>query len=149
VLADPNAKGEPGSGVTLTPSEVTASSSRTASENSHDSIAYKFAIAIKNTGDKTIAAVKWAYFFEPKDPAREGLAYLFTTRTNIPPGKEKTLNDTLRVIPGKGLTIKLPAKRNQALFNERAAILRLDYTDGTAWQSPAEMRSSPSTNSSH
>lgn len=149
VLADPNAKGESGSGVTVTSSEVTASSSRSASENSHESVAYKFMICIKNTGDKTIAAVKWAYFFEPKDPARDGLAYLFTTRANISPGKEKTLNDSLPVIPGKGLAIKLPAKRNQALFNERVAILRLDYSDGTSWQSAAETRGSPSTNSSH
>ena len=147
VLADPNAKGESGSGVTPTPSSVTAFPSQTASDTSHDSIAYKFMIGIKNTGDKTIAAVKWAYFFEAKDPAREGLAYLFTTRTNISPGKEKTLNDSLPVVPGKGLAIKLPAKRNQALFNERVAILRLDYSDGTSWQSVADTRSSPSTSS--
>ena len=138
VLADPNAKGEPGPGEILNPSGITTTSSRKTPENTHDFIAYKFAISIKNTGDKTIAGVKWAYFFEPKDPAHEGMAYLFMTQTNISPGKEKTLNDMLGTKSGTGVNAKLPSKRNQALYNERVAIIRLDYTDGSSWQSASD-----------
>ncbi len=139
VLADPNAKGEPGPAEILNPSGITGPSPRTSTESTRDVIAYKFTISIKSTSSKTIVGVKWAYFFEPKDPAREGLAYLFVTKTNIPPGKEKTLNDSLSSSSGPGAPAKLPSKHNQALFNERVAILRLDYADGSAWQSAADV----------
>ena len=146
VLADPNAKGEPGPSEILNPSGAGVASSRSSAEDTRDVIDYKFAVSLRNTGSKTIVAVKWAYFFEPKDPAREGLAYLFTTKTNISPGKERTLNDSLVSSGGRGGgsgdtkgSTKLPSKHNQALFNERVAILQLDYADGSSWQSAADV----------
>ena len=138
VLADPTANGEPGPAAILNPSGINPPSSQSTSENSRDFMAYKFTVSIKNIGDKTIAKVKWAYFFEPKDPAHEGMAYLFMTQTNILPGKEKTLSDILGAKSGTGVTTKLPSKRNEALYTERVAILRLDYTDGSSWQSAAD-----------
>ena len=134
VLADPNAKGQPGPGEILNPSGITAGPS-SASPETREFIAYKFSASIRNTGSKTIVGVKWAYFFDPKDAAKEGLAYLFTSKTNVPPGKEKTLNDSLNSNTGPKVSTKLPSKHNQALFNERVAILRVDYDDGTSWQS--------------
>ncbi|HKR60560.1 MAG TPA: hypothetical protein VJS64_12565, partial [Pyrinomonadaceae bacterium] len=81
---------------------------------------------------------------DPKDTTREGLAYLFTSKTNIPPGKEKSLSDSLgsptqpkASNADPKVSQKLPSKHNQALFNERVTILRLDYDDGTFWQSAA------------
>jgi tetratricopeptide (TPR) repeat protein len=136
VLADPNAKGEPGPGEILNPSGITAPPSRPSAETK-EFIAYRFSVSIRNRGTKTIVGVKWAYFFDPKDATREGLAYRFTSKTNIPPGKEKTLNDSLNSPTGPKVSTKLPSKHNQALFNERVAILRLDYADGTSWQSAA------------
>ena len=138
VLADPNAKGESGPADVLNPSGITQPFPRDSRENSRDFMAYKFTVSVKNIGSKTITGVKWAYFFEPKDPAHEGLAYLFTSQTNIESGKEKTLNDSLASNAGSAITAKRPSKRNQALFNERVAILRLDYADGTSWQSTAD-----------
>ena len=149
VLADPNAKGESGPGEMLNPSGITTSSSRQSTENTRYFIDYKFTISIRNTGSKTIVGVKWAYFFEPKDPAREGLAYLFLTKTNISPGNEKTLNDSIQPSAGAGARAKLPSKRNQALFNERVAILRVDYSDGSSWQSAADTRGSQKANPPH
>jgi tetratricopeptide (TPR) repeat protein len=137
VLADPNAKGEPGPGEILNPSGITAPPARTSSET-REFMVYKFSASIRNSGNKTIVGVKWAYFFDPKDAAKEGLAYLFTSKTNIPPGKEKSLNESLNSQPGPKVSTKLPSKHNQALFNERVAILRLDYADGTSWQSAAD-----------
>jgi hypothetical protein len=97
-------------------------------------VEYKFTASIRNTGGKTIVAVKWAHFFEPKDLAHEGLAYLFMTKTNIKPGQEKTLHDSLPT-GGPNGSLKLPHKNNQALFNERIAIIRLEYADGSSWES--------------
>ena len=136
VLANPNAKGQPGPGEILNPSGITAPLS-TASSETREFIAHKFSASIRNTGRKTIVGVKWGYFFDPKDTAREGLAYLFMSKTNIPPGKEKTLNNSLNSNTGPKVSTRLPSKHNQALFNERVVILKLEYDDGTSWQSAA------------
>jgi Flp pilus assembly protein TadD len=150
VLADPNAKGEPGPGEILNPSGAAVSSPRNSEEeNTRAVIVYKFTVSIKNIDSKTIVSVKWAYFFEPKDPAREGLAYLFTTKTNISPGKEKTLNDSITSSSGPKGSTKMPSKLNQALFNERLAILRLDYADGSSWQSAADVGAQQKTTPPH
>jgi len=148
VLADPNAKGESCPGEILNPSGISAPP-RTASENTRDFMAYAFNLSIKNTGSKTIVGVKWAYFFDPKDPAREGLAYLFLSKTNLSPGKDKTLNDSLTSSIGAGPNAKLPSKHNQSLYNERVAILRLDYADGSSWQSPADVSAPQTTKPEH
>jgi hypothetical protein len=136
VLADPSAKGEPGprevaeaSGGNLPPGGESTASTR-------DTLEYRFFASIRNTGSKTIVAVKWAYFFEPKDSAHEGLAYLFVTKTEIKPGKEKALKDSIPINSPKG-SMKMPHKNNQALFNERVELLRLDYADGSSWESSA------------
>jgi Tfp pilus assembly protein PilF len=95
---------------------------------------HKFTALIKNTGSKTIAAVQWAYFFVPPEP-HEVFAYVFSTKINIPPGKEKNLRDQVgsTVIPTS--QSKAPAAHNRALFKERVVIIRLEYADGSSWQS--------------
>ena len=87
-----------------------------------------------NIGNKTIVGIKWAYFFDPKDAAREGMSYLFITKTNIAPGKEKLLSELLSRTGSKS-PIKLPSKQNREGFSERAVILALEYADGTTWVS--------------
>jgi Flp pilus assembly protein TadD len=95
---------------------------------------HKFSALIKNTGSKTITNVQWAYFFVPQD-GKDPFAYLFASKVDVAPGKEKNLHDqvTSVVIPanqGKGLS-----ERNRALFKERVVIVRLDYADGSSWHS--------------
>ena len=142
VMADPGAKGLPG------PPEVSNSSEGMSAAggsttNTRDVIEYKFTTTIKNTGGKTIVAVKWAYLFEPRDLNREALAYLFVTKTTVKAGQEKSLSDVISNNPKNSM--KLPQKSNQALFIERVAILRLDYSDGSSWESSGNggMRSVP------
>lgn len=94
----------------------------------------KFSALIKNTGSKPITNIQWAYFFIPQD-GKDPIAFLFTTRIEVPPGKEKNLHDqvTSVVIPAnqsKGLS-----EANRALFKERVVIVRLDYADGSSWHS--------------
>jgi len=137
VLADPNAKGEPGPAEIADASGTSRVSPRTSATTTRDLMEYKFTASIRNTGSKTIVAVKWAYFFDPKDLAHEGLAYLFVTKTNIKPGQEKVLHDSVTSTGGPKASLKLPNKNNQALFKERVAIVRLDYADGSSWESSA------------
>jgi hypothetical protein len=76
---------------------------------------------------------------------REGLAYLFVTKTAIKPGQEKSLNDVISNNPKNSM--KLPQKNNQALFIERVAVLRLDYSDGSSWEASETAGSIPKTGS--
>jgi tetratricopeptide (TPR) repeat protein len=128
VLGDPNAKNPAGPAEIMDPSGTSLPPSKSRA-NTRDIIDYKFTASVKNTGSKTIVSVKWVYYFNPKDLAHERLAYLFNTKMEIKPGKEKTLNDV--VTPNA--QIKLPSKFNHGLYTERIAILRLDYADGSSW----------------
>jgi Tfp pilus assembly protein PilF len=139
VMADPGAKGLPGPPEVANSSEgMSAAGGNT---STRDVMEYKFTTSIRNTGGKTIVAVKWAYLFEPRDLNREGLAYLFLTKTTIKAGQEKTLSDSISANSNPKNSMKLPNKNNQALFNERIAILRLEYGDGSSWESPGSASS--------
>ena len=146
VMADPNAKGLPGPPEVANSSEGMSAGAESTTRT-RDIIEYKFIASIKNTGTKTIVAVKWSYLFEPRDLNREGLAYLFLTKTTIKPGQEKTLSDSIS--PNPKNPMKMPHKNNQALFNERIAILRLDYADGSFWESPGIASSPQKTGAAH
>ncbi len=95
---------------------------------------HKFTALIKNTGSKTIAAVHWAYFFVQQD-SKDGFAYVFTTKINIPPGKKKELRDQVSSVVLPTVQTKAPSAYNRALFKERVVILQLDYADGSSWHS--------------
>ena len=130
VLGDPTAKDTPNPAEVLDPSGA----GRGSKPDSRDVMNYKFNVSIRNAGSKTIVAVKWAYFLDPKEMSHEGFAYLFVTKTNLAPGKEKTLTDDVL-----GGPIKVPAKKSQALFKERIEILGLEYSDGSFWQSASKV----------
>lgn len=139
VLADPTAKGDPGPAVLLDPA-VSQPGAPAPSRNTRPLIENRFTVLIRNIGSKTIAAVQWGYFFYPKDPAKGPVGYVFLTKTTIAPGKQKQLHDSLvaRELPvGQA---KMPTKHTRVLFNERIGIVRLEYTDGSTWQSSAASR---------
>ena len=142
VLANPGVKGDPGPGEILNPSGITTTTTRPAEEKTRSFIDYKFSISLKNAGNKTIVGVTWAYFFEPKNPSSESLSYLFISKTSIAPEKEKTLNESLNSSRASANSNKLPSKHNQALYTERTAIIRLEYADGTSWQSATKVNES-------
>ena len=130
VMADPNAKSDPGPLDQITP---VGQPLREPDSNTRTVLNYKFTTALKNTGNKTVVDVQWGYVFYPKDPATEPLAFLFSSKTSIAPGKEKALNDTIPARGASGGRSKLPTKYNRALFEEKVVILRLDYSDGSTW----------------
>lgn len=141
VLADPNEKGDPGPPLPnnqpgpdpFDPLSPSPPGSR-ASATSVRGIDYKFTVSIKNTGSKTITTVHWAYFFVPQD-GQDAFAYVFTTKINIPLGKETNLRDQVQALFVPAQQGKAPSAANRALFKERVVILRLDYVDGSSWHS--------------
>ena len=135
VLANPTDKGDPGRPeVGLEPSmnPSTARGPGSPTQIGADT----FTVVIQNVGNKTIVGVRWAYFFYPKDLTREPTAFAFSSKTKIAPGKEKTLSEQEQVITEPGHRIQMPTKKTRMLFNERVAILHLDYADGSMWPSP-------------
>ena len=138
VTADPNAKDQPGSANLLDPLSAGLPNADRSSTRVR-SVDQKFMAVVKNTGSKTITSVQWAYFFVPEDP-KEAFAYVFATKIDIPPGKEKNLRSqvTSAVLPtGQG---KAPTAHNRAQFKESVVILRLDYMDGSSWHSSGGRR---------
>lgn len=137
VLGDPSAKDQPGPPPLLDPSG-TALPAKRKSDTIVRGVDYKFTALIKNTGSKTITNVHWAYFLVPPEP-HEAFAYVFTTRINISPGKEKALRDQVPsvVIPTNQTA---PTTQNRELFKERVVILRLEYADGTSWKSSSRRK---------
>lgn len=133
VTGDPTAKDQAGPPPLLDPASTALPASR-GSTTAVKSIDYKFNVSIKNTGSKSIVAVQWAYSFYPKDP-RDALTYVLTTKTTIPPGKEKNLTEQVPSTTSSKNQSKLPTEYNRSLFEERVVILRLDYADGTSWHS--------------
>ena len=105
-----------------------------ASSTSVRGVEHKFTASIKNTGSRTITVVHWAYFFTRQD-GKDQFAYVFTTKVNITPGKQKELHDQVPsdVLPGN--QTRMPTTFTRAQFKERVVILRLDYADGSSWRS--------------
>lgn len=133
VLGGSGEKGEPG------PANLPDRSSSTLpdapkSETRVRGVEQTFTASIKNTGSKTITNVRWAYFFVPQDP-KDTSVHVFTTKINIPPGKEKNLRDQVTSLVLQTGQNKAPTTHNRAQFKERVVILRLDYADGSSWHS--------------
>ena len=97
-------------------------------------IDYKFTASIKNTGSKTITSVRWAYSFVSANP-QERFAYVFTTKINVPPGKEKELRDQVSSLVIPAGQRKASSSDDREVLKERVVILRLDYADGSSWHS--------------
>ena len=143
VLGNPQEKGEAGPPPMADASGAAPAAPR-GPTGSIRGIDYKFTASIKNTGNKTIVVVQWAYFFDRKDPG-DAICYVLTTKTDIPPGKEKTLTEKVPSQINPKSTTKAPTAYNRTLFNERVVILHLDYADGTFWQSSGPLNSTQKT----
>ena len=137
VLGDPTAKDQGGPPSLLDPMSPALPTSNDETTRIRG-VNYKFTAALRNTGNKTITAIDWAYIFTPKN-GHEPVAYGFRDKVSIPPGKEKNLTDQVPAAYPKD-SVKLPTKYNRDLFSERVVILRLDYGDGTSWRSFGNQR---------
>lgn len=131
ILAGPVGKGDPGPEI-LERTQLPPGG-REPSSNTKTSVAAKFALTLKNVGDKTIVGVRWAFVFYPKDMRRAPVEYVFLSRTNISPGKEKNLSETRPapdIMPHAG---KLSGRSDP--FTEGVIIHGLEFADGTSWVS--------------
>lgn len=108
---------------------------RQAERNSREiSTVYIYETKLKNVGNKTIQAITWDYAFFGKKTATEIGRRRFTNVVTIRPGK--TENFSIRsVSPPTGTISAKGAKEFREQCIEKVFIQRIEYTDGTVWQS--------------
>ncbi len=132
ILANPADKGDPGP---LADPSMAPPGTREVGRTTRSLVVSKSAVSLRNIGNKTIVGVRWGHFFYPKDTSHEPIGFVFRTKTNIAPGKEKSFSEQTPVATELKRSSQIPTNSNRTLFNERIIILRLDYAEGTTWQS--------------
>lgn len=133
VLADPSAKGGPPD-VGWDP-DMNSSAPRRSNAGAKI-IQENFNVVIQNIGTKTIVGIRWAYFFYPKDKTRDPTSFIFDAKTNIAPGKGKTLSAEGFAPSFPDNRIQVPTQKTRTLFDEQVVALHVDYADGSMWPTP-------------
>jgi hypothetical protein len=95
--------------------------------------AYRYKVSVKNTGAKTIKAIDWDYiFFEPNTQNEIG-RHQFTSEEKIRPGKNGTLEMFIASPPTMIISAEALSKAKARPFDERVVLIRIEYSDGSAW----------------
>jgi hypothetical protein len=96
---------------------------------------YTYETKIKNTGEKVIHRVIWEYiFFEPNTNQEVGYRQ-FLSQITIPPGKIKSLFIRTAMPPSDTINIAYSGKKLREQYSEQVNILRIEYADGSIWES--------------
>lgn len=95
---------------------------------------YQYRAVVKNNGGRTIKSISWEYqFIDPK--TNEVVArHRFTSQRNIRNGESKDLEAFSISPPTKVISVE--SLQSGGSFNEKVLLTRIEYTDGTTWQSP-------------
>ena len=100
-------------------------------------ITYVYSAKIRNTGEKTIQSLVWEYvFFDPATPQKELGHHQQTSRVKIRPGKSQDLSRRSTSPPAQVIDAS-EAKDPAPKLSGRVVIHRIEYTDGSVWQRPA------------
>ncbi|HYP25878.1 MAG TPA: hypothetical protein VE262_04090 [Blastocatellia bacterium] len=92
---------------------------------------YQYHATFKNTGTKTVKSITWNYIFTDPNTGKEAGRHTFISEKKIRPGKEVDLAEVSRRAP----TLVVSADKD---FTQRAVIDRIEFTDGSVWNRPAE-----------
>jgi hypothetical protein len=96
--------------------------------------AYRYKVSVRNSGAKTIKAVDWDYiFFEPGTLTEIG-RHQFTSEEKIRPGKNAELDMMILAPPTQTVSAEALSKGKGPHFDERVVLMRIEYSDGSAWQ---------------
>lgn len=99
---------------------------------------YLYQVTVRNTGQKEIKAVSWQYIFT--DPLDHSIVarHRFSSKSKIAPGKEKKLDEFALSPPTNVVNAKSVANNPEQPLIEQVEITRIEYTDGSVWERPAE-----------
>jgi hypothetical protein len=97
-------------------------------------VTYVYRAKIKNTGPRTILGVEWAYVFTDPNAQRELGRHRYSSKVKIRPGRDGE-------IIGRSSTpqvLTVDAKSAGRESHEQIVIHRVEYDDGSFWQSPSQ-----------
>ena len=100
-------------------------------------ITYIYSVKLRNNDEKTIRSVVWEYIFFDPDTQIEMGHHQQTSKVKIHPGKSKDLSRSSTNPPAQVIDASKAAKDPAARLSERVVIHRIEYTDGSVWQRPA------------
>lgn len=101
-------------------------------------VTYVYEAKIRNNSDKVLREVVWHYSFFDKDKNEEVGRTRCTSKVNVKPGKTVDLTGQSRTSPVRVVDAQKSGQELKGLYTERIVITRLEYSDGTFWQQPAQ-----------
>lgn len=96
---------------------------------------FLYRTSVKNLSEKTIKEIDWDYIFLDSVTGEELGRREFTSVENIAPGKTKELSFSLGKPPAQRISVYSLDKKERDGLVEKIVIGRIQYSDGTAWQS--------------
>ena len=93
---------------------------------------YVYRAKVKNTGAKTIRVIDWGYTFLDPETQQEIGRHLYSTKVKIRPGQDNELVGRSAKPQTSTVNVKNAGKEP----HEQVVIYRVEYEDGTSWQSP-------------
>jgi hypothetical protein len=99
---------------------------------------YLYEVHVRNITDQTIKRLQWAYVFTDVLTQKEIVRHAFYDRTKIPPGHEKKLAAFTRGSPPSVINVKELSKNGNKPWGESVVIDRVEFADGTIWESLAK-----------
>lgn len=98
---------------------------------------YVYEVKLRNTGKKQIRELSWDYvFFEPGTETELGRRR-FVSKVNISPGKIRNVVERAATPPTGTIDASRAGKKPQDQYSERIVIQKVEFTDGSVWQSPS------------
>ncbi|HEX9425019.1 MAG TPA: hypothetical protein VF899_17390 [Pyrinomonadaceae bacterium] len=98
--------------------------------------AFIYKVSVKNIGAKTIKELDWDYIFFDSATEQEIGRHQFASTENIGPGKSKELSFFNPSPPTKTISIYALDKKERVNLGEAVVLVRIEYADGSFWQSP-------------
>jgi hypothetical protein len=97
---------------------------------------YRYAVKLRNNGNKVIKSIDWDYLFLDPDTSLVVSRHQFTSDDTIKPGKSKEISVIYLNPPVKTVSAKMLNKKNSANYKEQVVLVRIQYSDGSVWQHP-------------
>ncbi len=98
---------------------------------------YKYKLTVRNTGARTIKVIDWNYIFYDADTQKEISRRQLTSEERISPGKEKEMSVFILTPLSETISASALGKKGQAILTGQVLIVRIEYSDGSVWERPA------------
>lgn len=112
-----------------------ANASNKAKASERPRFGYRYKISIRNDGPKAVKSIDWDYVFLDPETQSEVERHQFTSDEKIGPGKQKELSIFNLGPPTRTVSAHASGRKDAPHFTERIVLVRVEYSDGSAWPS--------------